>query len=214
LRTRGEPIPFAGSVLTNYRHVCAFFRSPDEEYNTLLPFMLDGLGRGERAYHVLRSEYGDQHLQRLRGAGVDVPAARQRGQLEVAIVEETYLRGGRFDPDAMLALIEETLKAGTARGFPLTRLIAHVAEKILEDWSNADEWIKYEARLNEVLPAYDDPVICTYDTNLITGTIALDVLRTHPVAIVGGLLHENPFFVSPHAILDQFQDPSGAHRKP
>jgi hypothetical protein len=83
----------------------------------------------------------------------------------------------------MLALIGETLKAGTALGFPLTRLTAHVAEKILEDWSNADEWIKYEARLNEVLPAYDEPVICTYDTNLITGTIAVDVLRTHPLLL-------------------------------
>jgi hypothetical protein len=213
LKRPGEPIPFAGSVLTNYRHVCAFFRSPEEEYNTLLPFVLDGVKRGERTYHVLRSEQREPHLQRLRGAGIDVSAAQQHRQLEVAIVEETYLRGGRFDPDAMLGLIEETLKGGAALGFPLTRLIAHVADRILEDWSNADEWIKYEARLNEVLPAYDDPVICTYDTNLITAPIAVDVLRTHPVAIVGGLLHENPFFASPHAILSQFQEPGASHRR-
>ena len=214
MKAAAEPISFAGSVLMDYRHVCAFFSSPQEEYATLLPFVLDGLDRGERAYHVLRSEYRDQHLQRLRGAGIDVTSAQQQRQLEVAVAEETYLRGGRFDPDAMLALIEETLKAGAALGFPLTRLIAHVAEKILEDWSNTDEWIKYEARLNEVLPAYNDPVICTYNTNLITGTIAVDVLRTHPVAIVGGLLYQNPFFVSPQKILSEFQNPSGAHRKP
>lgn len=213
MKTMGEPIPFAGSVLTNYRHVCAFFRSPEEEYKTLLPFVLDGIRRGERAYHVLRSEYRKKHLQRLGSAGIDVTAVQLRRQLEVANVEDTYLRGGQFNADAMLALIDDTLRAGTTLGFPLTRLVAHVAEKILEDWSNADEWIKYEARLNEVLPSYDDPVICTYDTNLITGTIAVDVLRTHPVAIVGGVLYQNPYFVSPHEILTQFQDPSGAHRK-
>jgi hypothetical protein len=28
----------------------------------------------------------------------------------------------------------------------------------------------------------------------------MDILRTHPMAIIGGTLHENPFFVTP----DQF----------
>jgi hypothetical protein len=202
-------IPFAGSVLTDYRHVCAFFSSPEEEYGALLPFVRDGLERGERAYLVLRSEYRQNHLEQLRGIGIDVTATQERRQLEVATVEETYLRGGRFNPDAMLDLIQQTLRTGTTLGFPLTRLIAHVAEKILEDWSNADEWIKYEARLNEVLPAYDDPVICTYDTNLITGTIAVDVLRTHPATIVGGMLYENPFFVQPRDLLRQLQERGG-----
>jgi hypothetical protein len=205
VKATAAPIPFAGSVLTDYRHVCAFFRSPQEEYETLLPFVRDGLERGERAFHVLRSEHRDQHLEQLRSVGIDVTAAQHRRQLELATVEETYLRGGRFDPDAMLRFIQETLKTGTTLGFPLTRLIANVAEKILADWSNADEWIKYEARLNEVLPAYEDPVICTYDTNLITGAIAVDVLRTHPVAIIGGLLHQNPFFVQPREFLRRFR---------
>ncbi len=209
MKTTAEPIPFAGSVLDEYRHVCAFFSSSQEEYETLLPFVLKGFQSGERAYHVLRSEHRETHLKRLRDAGVDISGAQLRRQLEVATVEETYLRGGRFNPDAMLALIQETLHAGKTLGFPLTRLIAHVADKILEDWANADAWIKYEARLNEVLPSFGDPVICTYDTNLITGTIAVDVLRTHPVAIVGGLLYQNPFFVQPQEFLGQFQERSG-----
>jgi hypothetical protein len=214
MKATAAPIPFAGSMLGGYQHVCAFFRSPHEQYDTLLPFVLDGLQRGERAYHVLRSQDRERHLEHLCSAGIDVTATQQRRQLEVATVEETYLRGGRFNPDAMLALIQETLKTGATLGFPPTRFIAHVAERILEDGSNADEWIKYEARLNEVLPSYNDPVICTYDTNRIKGTIAVDVLRTHPVAIVGGLLYENPFFVPPQALLRQVLQQSGALPKP
>jgi hypothetical protein len=64
----------------------------------------------------------------------------------------------------MLALIQEALKAGPALGFPLTRMIAH-AETAVDDWAGPNEWVEYE-RLNEVLPNYDDPVICTYDANL------------------------------------------------
>ena len=211
-----QPIQLAGSVLGDYRHVCAFFSSPQEEYDTLLPFVRDGLERGERAYHVLPSQYREEHLEQLRSAGIDVAAALRRRQLEVATPQETYLRGGRFNKDAMLTLIQEALKTGATLGFPLTRLIAH-AETVLwhpEDWSSVNEWIEYETRLNDVLPRYDDPVICTYDANLLNGSIAVDILRTHPVAIIGGLLYENPFFVPPQQFLRQVLQRSGAPPKP
>jgi hypothetical protein len=200
------PIPFAGSILTDYRHVCAFFSSPKEEYQTLLPFIVDGLQRGERAYHVLPSQYEDEHLEQLRGAGVDVTAAQQRRQLEVATPDETYLRGGRFNEDAMLAL-------GPRLGFPLTRMIAH-AETVLEDWSKVDEWIEYETWVSKVLPGYDDVVICTYDTNLLNGAVAFDIFCRHPVVILGGLLYQNPFFVEPDELIIQLQQRSGVPRKP
>ena len=145
-------------------------------------------------------------------AAADVVAAQRRRQLEVATPQETYLRGGRFDKNAMLALIQETLKTGTTLGFALTRLVAH-AETVLEDWANVNDWIEYETRVNEVLPRYSDPVICTYDTNLLNGAIAVDILRTHPVAIIGGLLHENPFFVPPQELLRQVLHRGGERPK-
>jgi len=113
----------------------------------------------------------------------------------------------------MLEVIQEALKAGPTLGFPLTRLIAH-AEAVLQDGSVANEWIEYETRLNDVLPHYHDPVICTYDANLLNGAIAVDILRTHPVAIIGGRLYENPFFVPPGEFLPQIIERSGKSFKP
>ena len=83
-------------------------------------------------------------------------------------------------------------------------------EAVLEDWSGVNEFLEYETRLNDVLPSYEDPVICTYDTNLLNGALAVDILRTHPVAIIGGLLYENPFFVPPQEFLPQLLERSGA----
>lgn len=199
------PIPFARSVLRSHRHVCAFFSSAKEEYDTLLPFICDGLNCGERAYHVLPSKYREEHLQQLRDAGIDVEAAQRSRQLELALPEHTYLRSGRFDKEAMLALIQEALRAGKTLGFPLTRMIAH-AETAVDDWSSANEWVEYEMRLNDVLPRYDDPVICTYDANLLNANLALDILRTHPIAIIGGVLVENSFFSSPEAFLREVRE--------
>ena len=38
--------------------------------------------------------------------------------------------------------------------------------------SSANEWVEYEMQLNEVLPRDDDPVICTYDANLLNPDLA------------------------------------------
>src|SRR2546426_1528424 len=208
-----QPIRFAGSVLGAQRHVCAFFSSPQEEYDTLLPFVRDGLERGERAFHILPSQNREDHLEHLRSAGIDVTATQRRRQLEVTTSQETYLRGGRFNKDAMLTMVREVLEAGSALGFPLTRITGH-AETVREDWSDLNDWIEYEARLNDVLPGYDDPVICAYDRSLLNGTLAVDILRTHPVAIIGGLLCENPFFAPPQEFLRQVLKRSGAPSKP
>ena len=154
MSSTAAPVAFAGSALRGYRHVCAFFSSPEEEYHTLLPFVQDGLARGERAYHVLPAQFKEEHLGRLERAGVDVKEMQRTRQLEVATPQQTYLRHGHFDKNAMLALIQEALKAGTALGFPLTRMIAH-AESALEDWASANDRIEYETRLNDVLPSGD-----------------------------------------------------------
>jgi DcmR-like sensory protein len=201
-----RPIRFAGSVLGAQRHVCAFFHNADEQYRILLPFIKEGFECGDRAFHVLNSNWREEHFRRLESAGIAVAATRHPRQLEVATVEEAFLRGGRFNADATLVLIQEVLNTGAILGFPLTRFIAQVAERILEDGSNADEWIKCEARLNYILPRYNDPLICVYDLAKLRGAVVIDVLRTHPMVVIGGLLQENPFFVPPDEFLRQLRE--------
>jgi hypothetical protein len=36
--------------------------------------------------------------------------------------------------------------------------------------------------------------------------VVMDALRTHPVVIIGGLLQENPFFVSPDQFLLEIRE--------
>jgi hypothetical protein len=153
-----EEIHLAGSRLQRSRHVCAFFNSSDEEYALLLPFIKEGFDRGEKAFHIVDPALREDHRGRLRAVGIDVGAAERAGQLEVRVWEEAYLRGGHFDQDAMLALIEQVLNAGPAQGYPLTRLVAHM-EWALEDRPGVDDLVEYETRLNYILPRYRDPVI-------------------------------------------------------
>jgi hypothetical protein len=72
--------------------------------------------------------------------------------------------------------------------------------------------VEYEARLNHVLSKYDDPVICTYDLSKFGASVAMDIMRTHPLVIIGGLLRENPFFVPADQFLDEMRERRSARK--
>jgi hypothetical protein len=199
-----RPIRLAGATLGSQRHACAFFNDGDEEYKLLLPFIAEGFECGDRAFHIVDPALQGDHRRRLEDAGIGVDAAEQCGQLEVRNWNETYMREGRFDRDSMIALIEEVLKRGKGSGFPLTRLVAHV-QWTLADRPRRDDLLEYEVRIGYVLPRYEDPVICVYDTTKITAGLALDILRTHPMVILGGVLQTNPFFVPPDEFLREIR---------
>ena len=150
-------INLAGKRVRPSQHVCAFFNSKEEEYRVLMPFIKEGFERGERAFHVVGPDHRATHLKRLGEAGVPVDDAERRGQLEVRRWQEAYLRDGHFDQKRMIELIQEVLREGKKRGYPLTRLVANM-EWALEDRPGVDDIVEYESRLNYVLPKYDDAV--------------------------------------------------------
>jgi len=194
------PISFAGAQLGESRHVCAFFNSVEEEYRVLLPFIKDGFERGDKAVHVVNPNEGQDHLKRLAEAGIDPGAAQQRGQFELRTNTETYLREGHFDPDRMLEAFEQ-LASGNAKGpFPLSRIVCRM-DWAADDKSHVDDLVEFESRVNDVWRRHDDAVICTYHLGKFGGDTVIDIMRTHPMVIIGGILQENPFFVPPEEFL-------------
>jgi hypothetical protein len=171
----------------------------------LRSFIKEGFERGDKAFHIVDPGLWEDHLQRLAEAGIDVQRARSTGQLEMRRWQDAYLRDDRFDQDAMLALLEEVLQSGAAAGYPLTRFVSR-AEAALVNKAGVDSWLEYETRVNYVVPKYNDPVICTYDLSKFSASIVMDMLRTHPVVIIGGVLQENPFFVPPDQFLLEIRE--------
>jgi hypothetical protein len=104
----------------------------------------------------------------------------------------------------MLALVEEVLTSGKAGGFGLTRFWANM-EWALEDYPGVYDLVEYETRLNDIVPRYDDVVVCTYDLTKFSAPVVIDVLRTHPMVIIGEILQPNPFFVRPDEFLRELR---------
>jgi hypothetical protein len=199
------PIPFAGSQLGEARHVCAFFNSDDEEYRVLLPFIKDGFECGDKSVHIVGSDESDDHLRRLAAAGIDTAAAQRRGQLEIRTNTEMYLRDGRFNQDRMVAAFEQMASGNAKGGFPLSRIVCRM-DWVAEGSSYVNNVVEFESRINDVWRHHDDAVICTYLLAKFGGETVIDIIRTHPVVIIGGILYQNPFFVPPREFLREFRE--------
>jgi hypothetical protein len=198
-------VRLAGSVLDRSRHVCAFFHRKEEEYRVLLPFIKEGFEQGDRAFHMVDSRHRAEHLRRLHEAGIDVAEAERTGQLEVRRWEDAQFQDGHFDQTRMLAFLEEALAGGKARGFPLTRLMANMGWA-LENRPGLEDFLEFEARVNYLIPKYRDVLCCTYDLARFHADMVMDVLRTHSVVIIGGILQHNPFFVPPDEFLRELRE--------
>jgi MEDS: MEthanogen/methylotroph, DcmR Sensory domain len=96
-----RPDRLAGGTLGRERHICALISNRDEEHRVLRSFFTEGLDRGDKAVHVAGPEQRHHHVARLREAGIDGEQAVARGQLDVLAWTDAYLRGDRFDQDAM-----------------------------------------------------------------------------------------------------------------
>jgi hypothetical protein len=187
------------SQLGAVRHVCAFFSSEEEAYEVLLPFVVEGFASGDRAIHVVGEGQERSHADRLNGAGIDVAASVADGQLQLRTNTDTYLVNGQFDQGRMLAAFQAIADGVPAAGYPMSRIICNM------DWAygnrpHHDDLVEFEARVNSVWESHSDVVICVYDVKKLSGDMVIDIIRTHPMMLIGHSLRENPFFTPP----DQF----------
>jgi hypothetical protein len=204
--TSDRKINFAGTVVNGSRHFCAFFHNEDEELRTLLPFIREGLDAGEKAIHIVNAKTRDEYRRRLSAAGIDVAAVEQSGQLEiVAWPDSRLLESGEFDPEKALKMVEGLLAAAREQGYRRTRGIGYM-DWALQNQIRAGALIAYEAELNVILTRYDDPLICSYDLSITSGVVVLDVMRTHPAALIGGVLQRNPFYIQPEQLLEELRE--------
>jgi hypothetical protein len=200
---RVQVAPEGASLLDADGHICAFFHSADEEYRVLLPFIKAGFERGERAFHILDPARREQHVRRLSDAGLDVASAEARGQLVLRDWSQAHLRDGHFDQERMFAFLAEARADARRHGYARTRFVSHM-EWALASGPVTEELAEYEARCSGA-PRNGDVAICVYRFVRWGGQTLVDAIRTHSQVIIGGCLHENPFFQSPAEFLTELR---------
>ncbi len=90
---------------------------------------------------------------------------------------------------------------------PLLQKLRHAGTEVAmaekRDQLKVDQWGK-----RIVGNKFNDPVICVYDLSTFNAGALVNILRTHPIAIVGDVVAENPFFDPPEVVLQELSERS------
>lgn len=189
-----------GHSIPTGTHVCAFYSGPDGRDELVLPYLAEGIRTRQKCICVLETLTPAEVLARL-GRRVDLGRSVETGALDLATPHEAYLRGGRFSGDDMLAywgqLASDNLDSGT---FTFMRATGEMPS-VLTDPGGRTAFFRYEARLTEFVAAFPQMILCLYDLQRFGAEVLMDALRTHPMAIVDGAIHENPYYIDPGSFL-------------
>jgi hypothetical protein len=178
-------------------HICVFYSDPAARDEIVMPFLAQGLRTGEKCICVLASLGPQEVLARL-GHHVDLDLSVERGQLELATPADAYLPTGKFVPDDMLSFWKNAATAAQAADYGFARAAGEMPREL--DADARRQFIQYEARLTEFVADLPEVILCMYDLRLSGAEVLMDVLRTHPVAVVDGVLHDNPYYIPPDTL--------------
>ena len=186
------------SSLRNHFHACAFVHGAEEERAVIDPFFVEGMQRGEKAVYIVDPDQRDAHEARLR---CDAPSPEL---LDVTTWNDAHLKGGTFDPVRMMASLEELIRDHAATGRPPMRVVGQMGW-VFSKPPGIEQLVAYEATVNAVLDRGKTPTICVYDVRKLSGSMMMDLLRAHPLTVMNGVMHENPFYTPADEMLAELQ---------
>lgn len=190
-------IRLCGQEVDQPGHICAFFSSRDEEYETLIPYLKDGVDAGEQVLNVLDEGRLRDHRARLEAGGVPVGD----GHLRLSSSEDTYVAGGQFDMARMVGFVRDHLVAAAAEGRCVRT--AGWMDWIYREAPGTERAMEYEARMNLLVPTFDCTFMCVYDLTKLHGEMVVDIMATHPYVVLRGRIRQNPFYIPPEVYLGE-----------
>jgi hypothetical protein len=182
-------------------HICGLYRGEAQRDQILIPFLEAGLTAGDKCICVVDGSDPARIVTTL-GARVDASAAATDKQLDVVRASDMYLRSGRFSADEVIGAWKAAMSDVMYDGrFDVVRAV--------ETWSRRDvvpdmqELLVLESEMNRYLPLYPQIIMCLYDIDRFGGSIVVNLLKTHPRVLVGGLLVQNPYAMTPDEIMTE-----------
>ncbi len=178
-------------------HLCFIYESDEEHREVITEYIRHGLEHNQKILYIADEGTNEQIRGYLSDDGLDPAPYLQSGQLLILSLQETCLKGGSFDPEAMIRLLSASTDAAVAEGYAALRVTGEMTWA-LRDLPGADRLIEYENLLNAFIPDNLCIELCQYDRRRFSPEILIDVILTHPHLIIGVDIYYNAYSIEPN----------------
>jgi hypothetical protein len=187
-----------GNLTCNWGvHMAGLYESEEERDEIIMGYLHQGDVDGDLQLYCPVERSAEDFVETY---GQQYPSCRDHttdpNHFRLLSTKELYYPDGIFSPWAMDEGLEIFFAESQKDG---RRNIRATAEMVwaLEAIPGVEYLMAYESRLNYFIPGKPWISICMYNVGKFSGSTIMDVLRTHPYTINGGVVTENPYYQDP-----------------
>jgi hypothetical protein len=182
-------------------HICALYDGGQARDELVLSFLRSGLDSGDKCicildegdHQVVLSQFYDHRSEHSAGLAA---------QLDLLTPWETYLKSSQFSSVEMLNFWSDSINSAVGHGqFDAARVTGDTTWLLSAAEGTIREFLSYESELNRFVDEHPVSILCLYDLAAFGGGILVDLMKTHPKLLLGGMLLENPHALSPDEFL-------------
>lgn len=182
-------------------HMCLIYSNEPERRKIIGKFLESGLLAREKVAYFADTLKPEEVRAWLQSMGIKLADA---DGFSITEAKATYCASGEFAPESMLGKLREFYQQARQDGYTNARVSGEMSWA-LQGIPGSNRLMEYEALVNDTLLTHPVTAICQYDANRFSGTTILDVLKVHPMMVVGGQIVQNPFYLKPEDFLSDYR---------
>jgi hypothetical protein len=178
-------------------HICVLYNKMSETVGVTARLLQVGLNAQEKCLFAGAPSSVKELEQALERCGVDVVEAQESGQLVFLTEREPLLIGKRFDPYHLLSTHQTFIAQSQRDNFKACRISMDMTW-LTQDVATPEQILKYEAAADAIFTFQNAPIIALmhYDYSKLPGALVVEMLKLHPIAVVGKFIKRNPYYVN------------------
>jgi hypothetical protein len=178
-------------------HILQLYNKVGEISGVTAKLLEVGLTSSEKCLFAGAPASVQEMQQALGKSGIDVAGAQDAGQLVFVSDRDDLLVGKRFDPYHLLSTHQTFIAQALREGWKAVRISMDMTW-LTNEIATPEQVLKYEAASDAVFTFQNAPIIALmhYDYSKLPGQLVVEMLKLHPIAVVGKFIKRNPYYLN------------------
>lgn len=178
-------------------HICGLYETEAERDEIIFGFMQQGYFSGDLQLHCNDERSANDFYRDFTSFCPGcTDKLHDNNHFDLMPADELYYPKAIFDPWYMDDALNVYYKKSQMNGHRNVRATAEMSWA-MKGIPGVESLMAYEARLNYFIPGKPWISICMYNMTKFSGAMIMNVLRTHPFTINGGIITQNPYYIHP-----------------
>lgn len=178
-------------------HICQLYNQPSEALGVTVSLLKNGLNGRDKCFWVGPETGALEVKAALLKAGLDAQRLADIEQIAFLTEKEVFLVNGRFDPYHLVSFHQTFIAQAVKEGWQTVRGIVDMTW-LTRGIASSRDILKYEAACDAVFTFQNAPIVGVfqYDYGKLSGAVVVELLKLHPIAIVGNFVKRNPYYLN------------------